>query len=172
MRPTHTAFRLPEEGDLSKTPIICVGAGAGLAPFRGFVQERAAFLGRGSQLAPALLFYGCRGPEMDDLYRGEFDRWQEAGAVDVRRAFSRVDSADTEARGCRHVQDRLWHDREEVKALWDRGARVYVCGSRHVGEGVKMVMGRIVLGEYAAEDAISEWYETVRNERYATDVFD
>ncbi|KAL2168945.1 hypothetical protein VTG60DRAFT_6715 [Thermothelomyces hinnuleus] len=157
---------------MGETAIICVGAGAGLAPFRGFIQERAALLAKGSQLAAALLFYGCRGPEKDDLYRDEFDKWQESGAVDVRRAFSRVDSDDTEARGCRHVQDRLWHDREEVKALWDRGARVYVCGSRHVGEGVKTAMGRIVLGEDAAEDAISKWYETVRNDRYATDVFD
>ncbi|KAL2173058.1 cytochrome P450 [Thermothelomyces heterothallicus CBS 202.75] len=172
VRPTHTAFRLPDEDKMGETAIICVGAGSGLAPFRGFIQERAALLAKGTQLAAALLFYGCRSPEKDDLYRDEFDKWQESGAVDVRRAFSRVDSDDTEARGCRHVQDRLWHDREEVKALWDRGARVYVCGSRHVGEAVKTAMGRIVLGEDAAEDAISKWYETVRNDRYAIDVFD
>ncbi|KAK3290376.1 cytochrome P450 [Chaetomium fimeti] len=172
VRPTHTAFRLPDAEHMDKTPIICVGAGSGLAPFRGFIQERAALLSKGSQLAPALLFLGCRGPQMDDLYREEFDKWQELGAVDVRRAFSRAEPDEGEAHGCKHVQDRLWHDREEAKDMWKSGARVYVCGSRVVGEGVKKAMGRIVLGDEATEDEITRWYEGVRNDRYATDVFD
>ncbi|KAK4244447.1 cytochrome P450 [Corynascus novoguineensis] len=173
VRASHTAFRLPEEAKVAETPIICVGAGSGLAPFRGFIQERALRLAGGSQLAPALLFFGCRGPEMDDLYHDELKKWQELGAVDVRRAYSRVSSEDTEARGCKHVQDRLWHDREEVKRLWDSGARVYVCGTRLVGEGVKNVMGKIVLGqENVTEESVTEWYKGVRNDRYATDVFD
>lgn len=173
VRPTHTAFRLPNEEEMDKTPIICVAAGSGLAPFRGFIQERAALLSKGSKLAPALLFMGCRGPQMDDLYREEFDKWQELGAVDVRRAFSRAKPEEAEeAHGCRHVQDRLLHDKEEAKAMWEEGARVYVCGSRHVGEGVKKAMGKIVLGDEAAEEEITRWYEGVRNDRYATDVFD
>ncbi|KAH6631258.1 cytochrome P450 [Chaetomium tenue] len=173
VRPTHTAFRLPDEEERDSTPIVCVAAGSGLAPFRGFIQERAALLSKGSRLAPALLFLGCRGPQMDDLYREEFDKWQELGAVDVRRAFSRAKPEEAEeAHECKHVQDRLLHDGEEVKALWEGGARVYVCGSRHVGEGVKRAMGKIVLGEAATEDEITRWYEGVRNDRYATDVFD
>jgi cytochrome P450/NADPH-cytochrome P450 reductase len=172
VRPTHTAFRLPDEDKMDKTPLICVAAGSGLAPFRGFIQERAALLAQGGQLSSALFFFGCRGPQMDDLYREEWNTWQEMGAVDVRRAFSRVESEETEARGAKHVQDRLWHDREEVKKLWEGGARVYVCGSRKVGEGVKKVLCRILLGDGASEDEIAKWYEDVRNDRYATDVFD
>lgn len=187
VRPTHTAFRPPPaEGgaDETTTPIICAAAGAGLAPFRGFVQERAARLlssscnpgRRRPPLAPPLLFFGCRAPRADDLYRDEFDAWQAMGAVDVRRAFSRVATTTTaeagEARGCRHVQDRIWRDREEVSALWERGARVYVCGSRQVGDAVRRVMGRIVLGDGATEEEITQWYAGVRNDRYATDVFD
>jgi cytochrome P450/NADPH-cytochrome P450 reductase len=154
-----------------------VAAGSGLAPFRGFIQERAELIKQGRKaLTPAVLFFGCRGRGVDDLYREEFDAWQEMGAVDVRRAFSRQteegQEGEGEAKGCRHVQDRVWFDREEVKKLWDQGARVYVCGSRVVGEGVKGVMGRIVLGEGASEEQVAEWYEGVRNERYATDVFD
>ncbi len=170
VRPTHTAFRLPEDRDVDKTPIICVGAGSGLAPFRGFAQERAALLSKGRQLAPMLLFVGCRGPQLDDLYREELDRWQAQGAVDVRRAFSRAGSEETH--GCKYVQDRLRHDDAEVKGLWEGGARVYVCGSRHVGEAVRLAIGKIVLGDVATEEQVGQWYEGVRNERYATDVFD
>jgi cytochrome P450/NADPH-cytochrome P450 reductase len=172
VRPSHTAFRLPEENKMDKTPIICVGAGSGLAPFRGFIQERAALMAKGRQLGPALLFFGCRGPQIDDLYREELDKWQELGAVDVRRAFSRVESEEADAHGCKHVQDRLWHDKEEVKTLWESGARVYVCGSRHVGEGVKKALGKILLGDGSTDDEVAQWYEGVRNDRYATDVFD
>ncbi|SPQ24102.1 e2a51f95-6abf-42a6-9920-1dc86cb453bc [Thermothielavioides terrestris] len=173
VRQTHTAFRLPD--DSHKTPVICVAAGAGLAPFRGFIQERAVAAARGSakSLAPALLFFGCRGPQLDDLYRAEFDAWQTQGAVDVRRAYSRAAAEEAaEAKGCRHVQDRLWYDRDEVRALWERGARVYVCGSRAVGEAVRRMLGRILLGADAGEDEIARWYEGVRNARYASDVFD
>ncbi|KAK4123116.1 riboflavin synthase domain-like protein [Parathielavia appendiculata] len=145
VRPTHTAFRLPDE--IESTPIICVAAGSGLAPFRDFSQERAVLRAKGRELAPALLFSGCCGPEVDDLYRDEFDEWHGMGVVDVRRA-------------------------EEVKGLWECGARVYVCGSRLVKEGVKQVMGKIVLGGGATEDEVSQWYESVRNDRYATNMFD
>ena len=172
VRPTHTAFHLPDEAELDKTPIICVAAGSGLAPFRGFVQERAALLASGRQIAPMLLFFGCRGPQMDDLYREQLDQWQAQGAVDVRRAFSRVESDNPEARGCKYVQDRLRHDNAEVKSLWARDARVFVCGSRHVGEEVKAAMGKILLGDEATVDRVAQWYEGVRNVRYATDVFD
>jgi len=172
VRPSHTAFRLPDEEKMASTPIICVGAGSGLAPFRGFIQERAALSAQGRQLAPAILFFGCRAPGKDDLYREEFDAWQEMGVVDVRRAFSRVESDEDEARGAKHVQDRLWLDRDEAKKLWESGARVYVCGSRNVGDGVKGVFGRIVLGEDASEEEIAKWFDSVRNDRYATDVFD
>jgi cytochrome P450/NADPH-cytochrome P450 reductase len=172
VRPSHTAFRLPDEKEMATTPIICAAAGSGLAPFRGFVQERAALSAEGRQLGPAMMFFGCRAPGVDDMYREEFDNWQEKGVVDVRRAFSRADSEETEAHGAKHVQDRLWADREEVKNLWDSGARVYVCGSRKVGDGVKSVMGRIVLGDGASEEEISKWFDSVRNERYAIDVFD
>jgi cytochrome P450/NADPH-cytochrome P450 reductase len=174
VRPSHSSFHLPT--DAANTPIILVGAGSGVAPFRGFVQERAAQIAAGRRLAPALLFFGCRAPDRDDLYRDEFDRWEGLGAVQVRRAYSRTSGED--AKGCKYVQDRMWLDREEVTALWKKGAKVYVCGSRNVGDAVKKVVTKI-----AEEDAISEgkdvndekiakWFDGIKNERYATDVFD
>ncbi|KAK3687194.1 putative bifunctional P-450:NADPH-P450 reductase [Podospora appendiculata] len=175
VRPSQQAFHLPVEPD--KTPLICVAAGTGLAPFRGFIQERAAQVAAGRTLAPALLFFGCRGKGVDDLYREELDKWQAMGAVDVRRAYSRSD--DEEAQGCKHVDDRLWKDRKDLIELWDRGAKVFVCGSRELGESVKKTVVKIALerskndgNPEPNEERALEWFASIRNERYATDVFD
>lgn len=130
----------------------------------------------GRNLAPALFFFGCRDPEVDDLYAAEFERWAKLGAVDVRHAYSR---ATAKSEGCKYVQDRLWHDADDVYALWDRGAKVYMCGSREVGKAVEDVCVRLAMkwvemrkGEKETEEAAREWFEKQRNERFATDVFD
>ncbi|WYZ44923.1 hypothetical protein EsH8_VIII_000239 [Colletotrichum jinshuiense] len=173
IRPSHAAFSLPS--DAERTPLICVAAGTGLAPFRGFVQERATMLAAGRTLAPALLFFGCRSPEHDDLYREELDKWEALGAVTVRRAYSR-DSDKSE--GCKHVQDRMWHDREELVDLWKQGAKAYVCGSRGVAESAKDTIIKIKVemekakGEETDTETVKEWFESQRNIRYVTDVFD
>ncbi|KAI3530549.1 cytochrome P450 [Colletotrichum filicis] len=173
IRPSHAAFSLPT--DAENTPMVCVAAGTGLAPFRGFIQERATMLAAGRTLAPALLFFGCRSPEEDDLYRDEFDKWEEMGAVSVRRAFSR-DCDKSE--GCKHVQDRMWQDREELVDLWKKGSKAYVCGSRGVAESAKETMLKIKVemekarGVETDEESIKEWFEALRNIRYVTDVFD
>ena len=173
IRPSHASFHLPVDSE--RTPVICIAAGSGLAPFRGFIQERAAMLGAGRTLAPALLFFGCRNPAQDDLYRAELDRWEKMGAVEVRRAYSRRPEA---SEGCKHVQHRIWHDRKEVGELWKAGAKVFVCGSRSVGEAVKQTAIKLFIGlakedgkEVSEEEAL-KLFERVRNERYATDVFD
>jgi cytochrome P450/NADPH-cytochrome P450 reductase len=175
VRPSNAAFHPP--ADAERVPVICICAGTGLAPFRGFMQERAAQIAAGRDLAPALLFFGCRGQGLDDLYRAEMDRWEALGAVSIRRAYSRVDHPDS--KGCKHVQDRLWHDREEVVELWDNGAKVYVCGSREVGAGVKDAVIRMckesTLAKHnkeLADDVALKWFDGIKNERYATDVFD
>lgn len=163
------------------TPIICIAAGSGIAPFRGFIQERAALIQSGQDLAPALLYFGCRGPEIDDLYREDFDSWQGIGAVDIRRAFSRADSnsfSTKEAKGCRHVQDRLLLDKNDISEFWNQGATVFVCGSHAVEDSVKQALSTIILGvsasrEKAVDDvATNEWFKTVRNTRYFADIFD
>jgi cytochrome P450/NADPH-cytochrome P450 reductase len=175
VRASSAAFHLPS--DPEKTPIICVAAGTGLAPFRGFIQERAAMLAAGRTLAPALFFFGCRDPEIDDLYAEEFARWQQMGAVDMRRAYSR---ATEKSEGCKYVQDRIYHDRADVFDLWDNGAKVFICGSREIGKAVEDVCVRLAMerseekqeGMGATEEKARAWFEKSRNERFATDVFD
>ncbi|GKT78545.1 bifunctional P-450:NADPH-P450 reductase [Colletotrichum tofieldiae] len=173
IRPSHAAFSLPT--DAERTPMICIAAGTGLAPFRGFIQERATMLEAGRTLAPALLFFGCRSPDHDDLYREELDKWEALGAVSIRRAYSRDSD---KSKGCKHVQDRIWQDREELVELWKQGAKAYVCGSRGVAESAKETIIKIKVemekakGEDTDEDNVKDWFESLRNIRYVTDVFD
>ncbi|KAF2088699.1 cytochrome P450 [Saccharata proteae CBS 121410] len=172
IRPSNQAFRPPTNAE--QIPIICICAGTGIAPFRGFVQERAAQIAAGRKLAPALLFFGCHSADTDDLYRDELDKWEAMGAVAVRRAYSR-DPGST--KGCKYVQDRLWEERAEVVDLWEKDAKVFVCGSGEVGEAVKQVSLKIAMAraeEQGREPSIEraeKWFEGIRNDRFATDVF-
>ncbi|KAH0077133.1 cytochrome P450, partial [Aureobasidium melanogenum] len=172
VRPSNQAFHLPT--DYEKTPVIMICAGTGLAPFRGFVQERAAQVEAGRKLAPALLVIGCRSPDQDELYRDDFDRWEATGAVNILRAYSRKPEASG---GSKYAQDALWEHRQEARELWDAGSRVYVCGSRALERSVEQVCKQIYLsraqelGKDKTEQEAEEWFEGIRNVRFATDVF-
>ena len=93
-------FHLPTD---PAVPVVMIFAGSGIAPFRGFIQERAAQKAAGREVGKMLLFFGCRSPSQDYLY-GDTDlkTWSEQGVVDVRMAFSRsVDDSE----GCKYVQE-------------------------------------------------------------------
>lgn len=173
VRPSNQAFHLPT--DTENTPVIMIAAGTGLAPFRGFVQERAAQVGAGRKLAPAMLFLGCRDPEMDELYREELSRWEAMGAVQVVRAYSQNAEKGS---GARYAQDALYQERKKVVELWEKGARVYVCGSRALEVGVSGVFKKLyvervkeVADKEIGEEKAEEWLAGIRNVRFATDVF-
>ena len=126
VRPTaKKTFRLP--ADSEETPLLMFAAGTGLAPFRGFLEERALQINSGRKLAPALLFLGCRSETKDRLYAELLDRWVKESVVDVRYAFSKEQDASHE---CAYVPERMILDAEEIVTLWRSGARAYVCGTR------------------------------------------
>jgi cytochrome P450/NADPH-cytochrome P450 reductase len=166
VRSANGGFRLPDVKD--PTPCIFIGAGTGLAPLRSFVQERAI---RGENASKALLFFGCRSPEVDDLYREEFDQWESQGAVKVYRAFSRKPEISS---GCKYVQALLLAERDTISSLWREGAKIFVCGSSKVADGVKDALVQIIVEEQAGmtKEMAEKWFEEQRNERYAVDVFD
>jgi cytochrome P450/NADPH-cytochrome P450 reductase len=173
VRSSHQAFHLPK--DTKNVPVICIAAGTGLAPFRGFIQERAAQIAAGRTLAPALLFYGCHAPDSDLLYSDLLKKWETLGAITLKLAFSRKSDA---SEGCKYVQDRLYHDRADIIKLFDAGAKLFVCGSREVGDGVQETLIKIAKQRIKEEEGrdvddakAREWFEGLRNERFATDVF-
>jgi cytochrome P450/NADPH-cytochrome P450 reductase len=173
VRSSAKPFHLPLNPET--TPIVMVCAGTGLAPFRGFVQERAVQIAAGRKLAKALLFVGCRYHDRDRLYADEFDTWEKLGAVELRYAFSREPEMST---GCKYVQDRMRAAKDELHEAWENGAKVYVCGSAKVGEAVSEVCKDLYrnkareLGKEKTEEQVEEWFWALRNERFATDVFD
>lgn len=173
VRPSHRSFYLPSESEI--TPVIMIAAGAGIAPFRGFNQERAIQLKSGEKLAPAMLFFGCRHPGKDDLYREEIDQWEASGAVTTRRTYSQLPD---KSGGYKHVDEAIYADREILHQMWQQDAKVYVCGSRRFGQSVKRTLLTIAKeratkdGQDAGDDAVGEWFEHIKGERYVTDVFD
>lgn len=184
IKKSHPSFHLPLEAE---TPVIMVCAGTGLAPFMGFVQERVERITAAAAdqkttstppLGEALLFIGCRYPDRDRIYAAELERAEALGAVKVFYAFSRAGDHERSS-GAKYVQDRLWREREQVSALFDAGARAYICGSSAVGKGVADVAARIAVETTARKEGrdISyergiEWWEGLRGVRYAVDVFD
>jgi cytochrome P450 / NADPH-cytochrome P450 reductase len=172
VKPSHSNFHPPT--DVENTPVIMLCAGTGIAPFRGFVQERACQIAAGRKLAPAYLFIGCDHPDEDKLFKTELEQWQADGAVQFFYAFSR---AKDHSKGCRYVQERLWEEREEMKKAFDTGAKLYVCGSSVVGEGVAAMTKKIyaeaaeAAGRPKTEEQIQKWFMGIKSDRYSSDVF-
>lgn len=167
-------FRLPAP-ELN-IPIIMIGAGTGLAPFRGFIQERALFIdhneGSREQLSTALLFFGCRGPKLDDLYRRQLDEMEEKGVVSVRRAYSQ----EHDEGGCRYVADTVRTHLEVIVQLWNSGARIYVCGAKGMSDGVFSVLGSALFKEDQAagrtdETSADGWLRALPQDRYLVEIF-
>lgn len=120
VRNPNTPFRLPTD---PLTPLIMVGAGTGLAPFRGFLQERAAFLSNGAVIGPSLLFFGFRDPQHDYLYAEELSEHQTRGITTIIPALSRA-----EGQPKRYVQQAILEHASDVWKLLQEGAVIYVCG--------------------------------------------
>ncbi|KAI1463492.1 bifunctional P-450:NADPH-P450 reductase [Daldinia caldariorum] len=173
VRQSHMAFHLPDAPE--ETPLILIAAGSGIAPFRGFIQHRAVMIRSGRKLAPAVLYHGCREPGKDDIYSEEFDEWEKAGAVTIKRAFSRTPEKSD---GSKYVQDIVWADRLHFLQLWREGAQLYICGSRKVSQGIEKVIIKMrqeesqLNGEHLSDEDAKKWWDELRNIRYATDVFD
>ena len=94
------AFHLPPDPSI---PVVMIAAGSGVAPMRGFIQERVQQKEAGRDVGKMTLFFGCRSPDEDFLYsKTDFEEWSKLGILEVRPAFSR-DSG--KSGGCRYVQE-------------------------------------------------------------------
>jgi cytochrome P450/NADPH-cytochrome P450 reductase len=100
VRPSAAAFHPPSD---PRTPVVMFCAGSGIAPMRGFIQDRAIQKATGRDVGKMILFFGCRDPEKDFLYSDtDLAEWIKLGVVEVRPAFS---CASADSSGCKYVQE-------------------------------------------------------------------
>ncbi len=165
VRDTSSAFRLPDD---PTRPVIMIAAGTGIAPFRGFLAERAALRAAGTELGPAVLVFGCRHPQTDMLYGDELPELAEAANAQLACAFSRVPGLPRI-----YVQDRIRQLANTVWPLLQDGAAIYVCGSTHMAAGVRAALVGLHGEQAGADAAASEaWLAALAaDKRYLVDVW-
>jgi sulfite reductase (NADPH) flavoprotein alpha-component len=161
VQPSH-GFRPPEDGD---RPMIMIGPGTGIAPFRAFLQERHSMGAKGRNW----LFFGDRSRASDFLYREELETYLQDGVLSrLDLAFSR-DQAEKV-----YVQRRMM---ENAGRLWEwlqEGAHVYVCGdAQRMAKDVDAALQRIAAQEGKLSEAEAKAYlaRLSQEKRYQRDVY-
>ena len=155
-------FRLPSGGD---TPIIMIGPGTGIAPFRAFMQQRNADDAEGKNW----LFFGNRNYRDDFLYQAE---WIEYRDHELLNNFSLAWSRDGEKKV--YVQDKILEEADEFWRWLEQGAHIYVCGdaSRMAKDVEKAILDVIAKqGGKDEDDAIEYLNELREADRYQRDVY-
>ncbi|ATH72448.1 assimilatory sulfite reductase (NADPH) flavoprotein subunit [Bacillus altitudinis] len=155
-------FKLPQDPD---APIIMVGPGTGIAPFRSFMQEREELGANGK----SWLFFGDQHFVTDFLYQTEWQKWLKDGVLtkmDV--AFSR----DTEEKV--YVQHQMKKQSKELFEWLEQGAYVYICGDeKHMAHDVHNTLLSIIQEEGAMSKEKAESYlaNLQQQKRYQRDVY-
>ncbi|MGH9802628.1 MAG: NADPH--cytochrome reductase, partial [Blastocatellia bacterium] len=166
VKDTKSAFRLPEDPTV---PIVMIGPGTGLAPFRGFLQERAALKAAGNAIGRSLLFFGCRHPQQDFIYQDELSRFVEQGVTELACTFSRV-----EGRKKQYVQDEVYARRDDIWQMIEAGAVIYVCGdASRMAPDVRRTFAAIYSEKTGANAATADGWlnELTTQNRYLVDVW-
>lgn len=121
----------------------------------------------GTKLGPAMLFFGCRHPDQDFLYRDELEAMAAKGLMQLHVAFSRAgDKA--------YVQDLVRNERAQVWKLIEAGAHIYVCGDgARMEPDVKRALTRLYAEEKDVEiEAAEAWIDRMgKDDRYVLDVW-
>jgi len=155
-------FRLPED---AAAPVIMIGAGTGVAPYRAFLEEREAASAEGDNW----LFFGDRNFASDFLYQVEWARYRQDGLLtrhDV--AFSRDQAGKV------YVQDRIRERGTELFEWLERGAHLYVCGdANHMAPDVHSALLDVIEAGLSRDREAAEAYlnDLKQNNRYQRDVY-
>ncbi|KOS18359.1 NADPH--cytochrome P450 reductase [Escovopsis weberi] len=163
----HSNFKLPSD---PAKPIIMVGPGTGVAPFRAFVQERARQAQNGVNVGRAILFFGCRRSTEDFLYEKEWKEYKDilGDKFELVTAFSREQSQKV------YVQHRLREWAKDVNELLAQKAFFYVCGdAAHMAREVNAVLAQIIAeGRGVSEQKGEEIVKSMRAaNQYQEDVW-
>lgn len=162
----RSQFRLPNR---PQTPVIMIGPGTGLAPFRGFIQERAWQKAQDKPVGETHLYFGCRNKEIDFIYRDELTKYEQDGVIQLHTAFSRDQAQKA------YVTHRL---REHAQKVWnligDQGAHLYVCGdAKMMAKDVHNIITEICEkeGNMSHDDAVAYVKKMEQQKRYSADVW-
>ncbi|MFC9075739.1 cytochrome P450 [Streptomyces sp. NPDC057062] len=151
------------------TPLILIGPGTGIAPLRGFLEERAHQHANATQVGLSQVFVGCRHPEHDYFYRQEMQDWEQTGIAQVHTAYSAVTGHPA-----RFVQDAIAGAADTVWQTIQDGAYIYVCGDgRRMAPAVREALAAIYRKHTGTDDeAAQQWLAQLEaEERYQQDVF-
>ncbi len=155
-------FRLPED---SSAPVIMVGPGTGIAPFRAFLEERQATGASGDNW----LFFGEQRRSLDFLYQHELEAMHTDGVLThLDTAFSRDQAKKI------YVQDRMQERASELYAWLERGAFFYVCGdATRMAKDVELaLLDAIAKGSNGTLDHAAEYLNRMKKDkRYQRDVY-
>ncbi|MBW1213111.1 sulfite reductase subunit alpha [Pantoea allii] len=158
----NKAFRVPANGN---APLIMVGPGTGIAPFRAFLQERQVTGAQGKNW----LFFGDQHQEHDFIYREELTAWQESGLLTrLDLAFSRDQDKKI------YVQNRMLEQGAELYAWLQEGGYFYVCGdASRMAKDVDSALYEIVrqFGGLSSERAADYIDQLKKEKRYLRDVY-
>ncbi|WP_027954164.1 assimilatory sulfite reductase (NADPH) flavoprotein subunit [Halobacillus kuroshimensis] len=158
----NSNFKLPED---DSAPVVMIGAGTGIAPYRAFLEEREELGAEGN----AWLFFGEQHFTTDFLYQTEWQRWLKDGVLSrMDVAFSR----DNEEKV--YVQHRMIERSRELFEWMEAGAHLYVCGDeKHMAKDVHQALVSIVQKESGRTEEEAESYvaELRQQKRYQRDVY-
>ncbi|WP_171144634.1 sulfite reductase flavoprotein subunit alpha [Streptomyces sp. S3(2020)] len=158
----NAAFSVPADDD---APMVMIGPGTGIAPFRGFLHERAARGAAGRNW----LFFGDQHRETDFVYEDELTELRQRGVLtELDLAFSRDQAAKI------YVQTRMRERSRELYAWLEEGAHLYVCGdaSRMAKDVETALLGVIAEQRGRGDDDAAEYLADLRRaKRYVRDVY-
>ncbi|HHT00649.1 MAG TPA: NADP oxidoreductase [Thiomicrospira sp.] len=162
---SNPTFKLPPD---PKTPIMMIGAGTGLAPFIGFVEQRITEYKKGLGLGRNLLFFGETYRQTNCLFCEQFKVWQEQGYVETYYAFSRDQKEKV------YVQNRLMEQAAEIWILINQGGHLYICGNQtHLAKSVKQALLEIIKqqGSFSQDESEKFWQTLRKQKRIQMDVY-
>ena len=161
MQKAHN-FALPQS---TETPIIMVGPGTGVAPFRAFLHDRKAAAAKGG----AWLFFGHQRRAADFFYEDEMETFLGDGTLSkLSLAWSR--DGDTKT----YVQDKMREDADELWSWLERGAHFYICGdAKRMASDVEKALTEIVATKGGQDEAGAKSFIAglKKSGRYQADVY-
>lgn len=159
-------FKLPTR---PQTPIIMVGPGTGLAPFRGFIQERDLAKKEGKPVGDTILYFGCRKKSEDFIYENELEEYVNKEALKMYVAFSRDQQEKV------YVTHLLAKNADEIwKVIGENNGHIYICGdARSMAKDVHEILVQVIQekGKMSQSEATAYVKKMEAQKRYSADVW-